>query len=102
MRGDDLGIFRGAPAAAEEGGGRMSDLVIEVDMRLQQLYLWEPYPVGDMLIRQYRVSTAANGPGEQSGSYCTPGGRDRIAEKSGAGAQICAAYTAQIGRAAWR
>ena len=70
----------------------MSDLVIEVDIRLQQLYLWEPYPDGDMLIRQYTVSTAANGPGEQSGSYCTPRGRHRIAEKIGAGAPLYAAF----------
>jgi hypothetical protein len=70
----------------------MSDLVIEVDMRLQQLYLWEPFPDGDMLIRQYPVSTAANGAGEQSGSYCTPRGRHRIAEKIGAGAPLCAAF----------
>ena len=59
----------------------MSDLVIDVDMQLQQLYLWEPYPDGDMLIRQYPVSTAANGAGEEDGSHCTPRGRHRIAEK---------------------
>jgi hypothetical protein len=94
MRGDDLGLLRGAPAA-EEGDGAVSDLVIEVDIRLQQLYLWEPYPDGDMLVRQYTVSTAANGPGEQSGSYCTPRGRHRIAEKIGAGAPLCAAFKAR-------
>ena len=70
----------------------MNGLFIEVDMRLQQLYLWEPYPDGDMLIRQYPVSTAANGAGEQNGSYCTPRGRHRIAEKIGAGAPLCAAF----------
>lgn len=74
----------------------MSDLVIDVDIRLQQLYLWEPYPDGDMLIRQYPVSTAANGPGEQSGSYCTPRGRHRIAEKIGAGAPLHAAFKARV------
>ena len=73
----------------------MNELVIEVDMRLQQLYLWEPYPDGDMLIRQYPVSTATNGPGEQNGSYCTPRGRHRIAEKIGAGAPLCAAFKAR-------
>ena len=31
----------------------MNELFIEVDTRLQQLYLWEPYPDGDMLIRHY-------------------------------------------------
>jgi hypothetical protein len=94
MRGDDLGLLRGTPAA-EEGGGVVSELVIEVDMRLQQLYLWEPYPEGDMLIRQYPVSTATNGAGEQSGSYCTPRGRHRIAEKIGAGVPLCAAFKAR-------
>jgi hypothetical protein len=73
----------------------VSDLVIDVDIRRQQLYLWEPYPDGDMLIRQYPVSTAANGPGEQSGSYCTPRGRHRIAEKIGAGAPLFAAFKAR-------
>ena len=73
----------------------MSELVIEVDMRLQQLYLWEPFPEGDMLIRQYPVSTATNGAGEQNGSFCTPRGRHRIAEKIGAGAPLCAAFKAR-------
>jgi L,D-transpeptidase YbiS len=94
MRGDDLGLFRVAPAA-EKGDSSVSDLVIEVDARLQQLYLWEPYPDGDMLIRQYPVSTAANGLGEQNGSYRTPRGRHRIAEKIGAGAPLCAAFKAR-------
>jgi lipoprotein-anchoring transpeptidase ErfK/SrfK len=91
MRGDDLGIFRIA-TAAKEGGNAMNDLFIEVDTRLQQLYLWEPYPDGDMLIRQYPVSTAANGEGEQTGSHCTPRGRHRIAEKIGADAPLGTAF----------
>lgn len=74
----------------------MSDLVVEVDIRLQQLYLWEPFPEGDMLIRQYPVSTAANGPGEASGSHCTPRGRHRIAEKIGAGLPLCSAFKARV------
>lgn len=65
---------------------------IEVDSRLQRLYLWEAYPDGDMLIREYAVSTAANGLGEVSGSYRTPRGRHRIAEKIGAGAPLYAAF----------
>lgn len=74
----------------------MSDLVVEVDIRLQQLYLWEPFPEGDMLIRQYPVSTAASGPGEASGSHCTPRGRHRIAEKIGAGLPLCSAFKARV------
>jgi L,D-transpeptidase YbiS len=70
----------------------MNDLYIEVDMHLQQLYLWEPVADGDILLRQYAVSTATNGAGEQNGSYGTPRGRHRIAEKIGAGAPLCAAF----------
>ncbi len=70
----------------------MNGLFIEVDIRLQQLYLWEAFPDGDMLIRQYPVSTAANGAGEQAGSHCTPRGRHRIAEKIGAGAPLGTAF----------
>jgi L,D-transpeptidase YbiS len=70
----------------------MNNLYIEVDTRLQQLYLWEPGPDGDMLIRQYPVSCASNGVGEEDGSYCTPRGRHRIAEKVGAGAPLGTAF----------
>ncbi|MDP1927053.1 MAG: L,D-transpeptidase [Thiobacillus sp.] len=70
----------------------MNDLFIEVDTRLQQLYLWESYPDGDMLIQQYPVSTAANGAGEQAGSHCTPRGRHRIAEKIGADTPLGTAF----------
>lgn len=70
----------------------MSDLVIDVDSKLQQLYLWETNPEGDMLIRQYPISTAANGLGEANGSHCTPRGRHRIAEKIGAFAPLCSAF----------
>jgi L,D-transpeptidase YbiS len=37
-------------------------------------------------LRRYAVSTAANGPGEQRGSYCTPRGAHVIRAKVGAGA----------------
>ncbi len=70
----------------------MNVYFIDVDLRLQQLYLWELFPDGDMLIRQYPVSTAANGAGEARGSYCTPRGRHRIAQKIGAGAPLHAAF----------
>ncbi len=70
----------------------MSELFIEVDIRLQQLYLWEPVPDGDILLRQYPVSCATNGAGEHDGSYCTPRGRHRIAEKIGAGVPLFSAF----------
>lgn len=37
------------------------------------------------LLRQYPVSTGANGAGEECGSYCTPRGRHVIRAKIGAG-----------------
>jgi lipoprotein-anchoring transpeptidase ErfK/SrfK len=74
----------------------MNELFIEVDTRLQQLYLWESYPDGDVLIRQYPVSTAANGVGEQTGSHCTPRGRHRIAEKIGADAPLGTAFKSRV------
>ena len=73
----------------------MSALAIEIDTRLQQLYLWEPQHDGDLLLRQYPVSTAANGVGEASGSHCTPRGRHRIAEKIGAGLPLGSAFRAR-------
>lgn len=74
----------------------MANYFIDIDSRLQRLYLWEPYPDGDMLIREYPVSTARNGLGEQSGSYCTPRGRHRIADKIGAGQPLCAVFKARV------
>lgn len=38
------------------------------------------------LLKRYVVSTAANGAGEQNGSYCTPRGRHIVRAKIGAGA----------------
>lgn len=69
---------------------------IDIDTRLQRLYLWEPYPDGDMLIREYPISSAKNGLGEQSGSYCTPRGRHRIAEKIGASQPLYAVFKARV------
>jgi lipoprotein-anchoring transpeptidase ErfK/SrfK len=73
----------------------MANYFIDIDTRLQRLYLWEPYPDGDMLIREYPVSTAKNGLGERNGSYCTPRGRHRIAEKIGAGLPSYAVFKAR-------
>jgi len=38
----------------------------------------------ESLVRSYRVSTALNGLGCEEGSYCTPMGKLRVAEKIGA------------------
>ena len=54
---------------------------IEVDLGRQQLRLAQE----DVLLAQYRVSTAANGAGERNGSLCTPRGLHRIRAKIGEG-----------------
>ena len=74
----------------------MNGVYIEISLRLQQLYLFEPAPDSDILLRQYPVSTALNGAGEANGSYCTPRGRHRITEKIGAGAPLFAAFTSRV------
>ena len=40
------------------------------------------------ILREYRVSTARNGPGEQSGSLCTPRGRHIVRAKIGVGQPV--------------
>lgn len=54
---------------------------IDIDLSQQRLRLYE----GEMLLAEYPVSTAKNGPGEQEGSHCTPRGRHRIRARIGAG-----------------
>jgi lipoprotein-anchoring transpeptidase ErfK/SrfK len=67
------------------------DKHIEVNINKQTLSLFE----GDDIIRQYTVSTAKNGPGEQMDSECTPRGKHIIREKIGEGRDI---NTVFIGR----
>jgi L,D-transpeptidase YbiS len=55
---------------------------IRIHLPTQTLGLWRR---GECLA-SYPISTARNGPGEQSGSGCTPRGRHRIRIKIGAGA----------------
>jgi lipoprotein-anchoring transpeptidase ErfK/SrfK len=57
-------------------------LQIQVSIGAQTLTL-----VGEagQLLRRYPVSTATNGAGERSGSYCTPRGKHLIRAKIGAG-----------------
>jgi len=47
------------------------------------------------VVREYPVSTARNGPGERSGSHCTPRGKHIVRAKIGAGAP---ANTVFVGR----
>jgi hypothetical protein len=74
----------------------MSTRHLEIDSRHQQLYLWETSADGDILLRQYPVSTSSRGLGEIRGSYQTPRGRHRIADKIGAGAALFAAFRGRV------
>jgi L,D-transpeptidase YbiS len=74
----------------------MPKYFIDIDSRLQRLYLWEPYSEGDLLIREFPVSTAKNGLGERNGSYCTPRGRHRIAEKIGDSQPLYAVFKSRV------
>ena len=67
------------------------DKHIEINISKQTLRLSE----GNDLIKQYTISTAKNGPGEQMDSECTPRGKHLIREKIGAG---CEANTVFVGR----
>lgn len=54
---------------------------IDIDIGKQALRLFD----GETLLREYAVSTAANGVGQQQGSGCTPLGRHRIRARIGTG-----------------
>jgi lipoprotein-anchoring transpeptidase ErfK/SrfK len=56
---------------------------IHVSLARQTL---EVFDDDDQLLRSYAVSTAKNGAGELSGSYCTPRGRHLVRAKLGHGA----------------
>ena len=71
----------------------IDNINLEISLPLQKLYL----KMGDEVIKEYPVSTAGNGAGEQEGSECTPRGRHSIAEKVGSG---CAANTVFVEREA--
>ena len=66
-------------------------LRIVISLRDQSLCLYRQ----DEVARQYRISTAKNGPGEQHGSGCTPRGLHVVRAKIGAG---CAHGTVFVGR----
>jgi L,D-transpeptidase YbiS len=69
------------------------DKHIEINISRQTLTLF----AGNDVIKQYTISTAKNGPGEQMDSECTPRGKHLIHERIGAG---CEANTVFVGREA--
>ena len=54
---------------------------IRIDISDQSLALYD----AERLLKRYDVSTALNGPGEQSGSGCTPRGEHYVRARIGAG-----------------
>ncbi|MHB1676638.1 MAG: L,D-transpeptidase family protein [Sulfuriferula sp.] len=69
---------------------------LEISLLAQQLSLYETDAYGkERLAHQYPVSTAANGAGEQNGSFQTPRGLHVIAEKIGADAPLYAVFRAR-------
>jgi lipoprotein-anchoring transpeptidase ErfK/SrfK len=64
---------------------------VHVDIQQQRLSLFE----GEQPVAWWPVSTARNGPGERSGSECTPRGEHRVRIKIGEG---CADNTVFVGR----
>ena len=67
------------------------DKHIEINISKQTLSLFE----GNDIFKQYAISTAKNGPGEQMDSECTPRGKHIIRKKIGAG---CAVNTVFVSR----
>ena len=55
---------------------------INITVATQQLNLLD---ANGQLIRQYRISSAKNGTGQENGSFCTPLGKHIIRAKIGAG-----------------
>ena len=74
----------------------MNEVRIEINLHTQQLYLYETSAEGETLLREFPVSTALNGAGETEGSFCTPRGQHRIAQKIGAGAPLFAVFKARV------
>jgi len=56
---------------------------IIVNIKNQSLQVFEG--LSETIVKEYRIATAKNGPGEQFGSECTPRGKHIIRAKIGAG-----------------
>lgn len=74
----------------------MSEVHIDVSLAKQQLALYQASDEGDIMLRRFPVSTARNGAGELEGSFCTPRGVHRIAQKIGADAPLFAVFKARV------
>lgn len=72
----------------EQFGSSSGDLVIIIDITRQQLSLHDQ----THCINSWPVSTATNGTGNQHGSFQTPTGAHRIAEKIGQNEPACSLF----------
>ena len=75
-----------------------SPFLIEVSISHQSMLLKEQ---GEILM-EAPVSTAANGPGFEEGSYRTPTGHFIIRERIGEGAPIFTSFKGRVPRKIWR
>jgi len=74
----------------------MSEVHIEISLAAQQLYLYQTSDEGNILLGRFPISTARNGAGELEGSFCTPRGAHRIAQKIGEDAPLFAVFKARV------
>ena len=51
---------------------------------------------GETIVKEYPISSAKNGPGEEMDSECTPRGKHIIAEKIGEGCEINTVFAGRI------
>ncbi|MBS0425300.1 MAG: L,D-transpeptidase [Proteobacteria bacterium] len=58
---------------------------IDITITTQQLDLLDEH---GQIVRQYRISSAKNGTGQENGSFCTPLGKHVIRAKIGAGRPV--------------
>ena len=65
---------------------------LRIDLAAQELELLAD---DGAVLRRYPVSTAANGAGEESGSYCTPRGQHIVRARIGADAPINTVFKAR-------
>lgn len=65
---------------------------IQVSISEQRLTLFD----GNTELKQYAISTAKNGPGEQMDSECTPRGEHIISEKIGAGCEVNSVFVGRL------
>ncbi len=74
-----------------KGGASRRGVNIEISIGKQRLRLWQ----GGQLLMDVAVSTAKNGPGEETNSERTPRGRHIIRAKIGAGCPVNSVFVAR-------